>query len=29
MALYFLAVEMRILGLMYHANRDRIGWFRG
>ena len=26
-ALYFLAVEMRILGLLYYTNRQRIGWF--
>ena len=28
MALYFLAVEMRVLGLLYFTNRDRIAWFR-
>jgi hypothetical protein len=26
-SLYFLAVEMRILGLLYHTNRERLGWF--
>jgi len=26
--LYFLAVEMHILGLMYYTNRDKLGWFR-
>ena len=25
--LYFLAVEMRILGLIHHVNRDKLGWF--
>jgi hypothetical protein len=25
--LYLLAVEMRILGLLYHANRRKLGWF--
>jgi hypothetical protein len=24
---YLLVVEMRILGLMYHANREKLGWF--
>jgi len=28
LALYFLAVEMRILGLMYYSNRNRFGWFQ-
>lgn len=26
-SLYFSAVEMRILGIIYHANRHRLGWF--
>lgn len=26
-ALYFLTVEMRILGLMYYTNRKRFGWY--
>ena len=26
---YFLIVEMRILGLIYYANEDRLGWFKG
>ena len=26
-ALYFLTVEMRVLGLLYLANRRRLGWF--
>ena len=26
--LYLLAVEMRILGLLYLANKQRLGWFR-
>jgi hypothetical protein len=26
-ALYFLTVQSRLLGLMYFANRDRLGWF--
>jgi len=26
---YFLMVEMRILGLMYQANHERLGWFDG
>jgi hypothetical protein len=26
-ALYFLTVEMRILGLLYYANQRRLGWF--
>ena len=25
---YFLVVEMRILGLIYYANEDRLGWFK-
>jgi ABC-type sulfate transport system permease subunit len=25
--LYLLTVEMRILGLLYLANKDRLGWF--
>ena len=25
--LYFLMVEMRILGLLYYANAKRLGWF--
>ena len=28
LALYFLAVEMRVLGLLYFTNRNRIAWFR-
>jgi len=27
LSLYFLTVEMRILGLIYHANRDKLEWF--
>jgi hypothetical protein len=27
MALYFLAVEVRLLGLLYYTNRKRLGWF--
>lgn len=27
-SLYFLAVEMRLLGLLYWTNRDAFGWFR-
>ena len=26
--LYFLAVQCRILGLLYYTNRDRFGWMR-
>lgn len=26
-ALYFLIVEVRLLGILYHANRKRLGWF--
>jgi predicted Zn finger-like uncharacterized protein len=26
-ALYFLIVEARILGLIYHANQEKLGWF--
>ena len=26
--LYFIAVEMRILGLIYYTNRRRLGWFQ-
>lgn len=26
-ALYFLAVEVRLLGLLYYTNRKRLGWF--
>jgi hypothetical protein len=25
--LYFLVVQMRVLGIMYYSNRDRLGWF--
>jgi predicted Zn finger-like uncharacterized protein len=25
--IYLLVVEMRILGLMYYANKDKLGWF--
>jgi hypothetical protein len=25
--LYFLTVQMRLLGLMYYARRDKLGWF--
>ena len=25
--LYFLTAEMRLLGVMYHANKDRLDWF--
>lgn len=25
-ALYFLLVDMRVLGLIFHANRERLGW---
>ena len=25
-ALYFLMVDMRVLGLIFHANRERLGW---
>jgi hypothetical protein len=25
--LYFLTVQMRLLGLMYFAKRQKIGWF--
>jgi hypothetical protein len=25
--LYLLTVDMRILGLLYLANKDRLGWF--
>lgn len=28
LSLYFLIVEMRILGLIYYANEERLGWFR-
>ncbi|MBI3874841.1 MAG: hypothetical protein HY300_02525, partial [Verrucomicrobia bacterium] len=28
LALYFLSAEMRLLGLMYYANRERLGWYR-
>jgi pSer/pThr/pTyr-binding forkhead associated (FHA) protein len=28
LALYFLVVEMRMLGTMYYLNRRRLGWFR-
>ncbi len=28
LSLYFLVVEMRILGLIYYANEERLGWFR-
>lgn len=28
LSLYFLAVEMRMLGVMYHLNRRRLGWFK-
>ncbi len=28
LALYFLAVEMRILGLMYFKNKLKLGWYR-
>lgn len=27
LALYFLAVEVRLLGLLYYTNRKRLGWF--
>jgi hypothetical protein len=27
LSLYFLTVEMRILGLLYHRNRERLAWF--
>ena len=27
LAFYFLMVELRILGLIYYANRDRLDWF--
>ena len=27
-AFYALAVEMRILGLLYYTNRERFGWFK-
>jgi hypothetical protein len=27
LALYFLMVEMRLLGLLYYTNRKRLGWF--
>lgn len=27
LTLYFLAVEMRILGLVYYTNRHRLGWY--
>jgi hypothetical protein len=27
LSLYFLMVEMRILGIIYHANQERLGWF--
>jgi hypothetical protein len=26
--LYLLVVEMRILGLLYRSNKDRLGWYR-
>ena len=26
-ALYFLIVEVRLLGILYHTNRKRLGWF--
>lgn len=26
-AFYFLTVDARLLGVLYHANRERIGWF--
>jgi hypothetical protein len=29
LALYFLTVMMRLLGLMYYAKRDKLGWLRG
>jgi len=25
--LYLLVVEMRILGLLYRSNKDKLGWF--
>jgi len=25
--LYFLTVQGRLLGLMYYANRQKLGWF--
>lgn len=28
LSLYFLAVEMRMLGVMYFINRRRLGWFK-
>ncbi len=28
LSLYFLTVQMRVLGLMYHANREHLGWFK-
>ena len=28
LALYFLIVEMRLLGLVYYKNRERFGWYR-
>ncbi|MEW6305223.1 MAG: FHA domain-containing RING-H2 finger protein [Verrucomicrobiota bacterium] len=28
LTLYFLAVEMRILGLIYYCNDEKLGWFR-
>ena len=27
LGLYFLTVQGRLLGLMYYAKRDRLGWF--
>ena len=27
LALKFLIVEMRVLGLMYYCNRHRLNWF--
>jgi hypothetical protein len=28
LALYFLTVQMRVLGLMYYCNREQLGWFK-
>ncbi len=28
-SLYFLAVEMRMLGTMYYLNRRKLGWYKG
>ncbi len=28
LSLYFLTVQMRVLGLMYYCHRDQLGWFK-